>query len=177
MGESSGDSKSIDSLIFHVIDHSNRSNGTLALGWLLENAGEQSTQQVVDQQSETADDKLNAMSTKCRHIRALLEIVRIHKDTTDQPPISANDLLTLLEMGFEAAEIAEALDATNNNVMLSIAWLCGERQEAVDEAINGFADDSPILRTIGEDADFQMELNDPYLFRSEWMTLRSMIGV
>lgn len=100
------------------------------------------------------------------NISALLEIVRIYSHR-DIPP-SADTIQTLVDMGFPEAEVIEALKKTCNNKAAACEWLCGNRSGSLVELREGLAQDSPILKTILELPQVQLNLSNPKIFLGKY---------
>lgn len=100
------------------------------------------------------------------NISALLEIVRIYSHR-DIPP-TTETIQTLVDMGFPEAEVIEALKKTCNNKAAACEWLCGNRSGSLIELREGLAQDSPILKTILELPQVQLNLSNPKIFLGKY---------
>lgn len=78
----------------------------------------------------------------------------------DIPP-SAEIVHELVEMGFDEANVIEALKKTCNNKAAACDWLCGNRTGSLVELREGLAQDSPILKCILELPQVQLNLSNP----------------
>lgn len=89
----------------------------------------------------------------------MLEIVRIYSHR-EMPP-TPETISALVEMGFAESEVLNALKKTCNNKAAACEWLCGNRSGSLIELRDGLAEDSPILKSILELPQVQMNLSNP----------------
>lgn len=104
--------------------------------------------------------------TAMQHVQSLLNIARLYKDRYElpAPTVSPVALCSLLAMGFEVPAIIESMRLTHNDIGLAIEWMGGDRQLACAELDNGFPLDSPFVRALEENAEFQRRLSNPCMF-------------
>lgn len=96
------------------------------------------------------------------NIQTLLEIIGIVSKLNEAPV--ANDVIRIIEMGFDSQSVMQALKICDNDPVIACEWLCGDRERLINEVEYGFAFDSPIVQSLLLDAQFQCNLSNPQIF-------------
>ncbi|XP_067628098.1 ubiquitin-associated domain-containing protein 1 isoform X2 [Eurosta solidaginis] len=135
-----------------------------ALEWLIQHQSQESSLEeaamgLQKSQSVLSPSGILTNDSIVENTEALLEIVRIYSHR-DIPP-TTETISSLVEMGFEEAEVLIALKNTCNNKAAACEWLCGNRTGSLIELREGLSQDSPILKAILEMPQVQMNLSNP----------------
>ncbi|XP_037928206.1 ubiquitin-associated domain-containing protein 1-like [Teleopsis dalmanni] len=139
----------------------------LALEWLIQTQNEDLSKidEVMGlQRSESlmSPSDIVTNNSVLENIAALLEIVRIfsHRDV----PPRLDIVNEIVEMGFERNDVFTALKKTCNNKAAACEFLCGIRSPSLLELKEGLAHNSPLLKSILEMPQVQINLGNPKIF-------------
>uniref|UniRef100_A0A1I8PEI9 UBA domain-containing protein n=1 Tax=Stomoxys calcitrans TaxID=35570 RepID=A0A1I8PEI9_STOCA len=138
-----------------------------ALEWLIQRQSEdtpleEAVMGIPRTNSMASPSGILSSDSTVENIAALLEIVRIYS-YRDIPP-TPDAVETLVEMGFQESDVIQALKKTCNNKAAACEWLCGNRTGSLVELREGLSQDSPILKTILQLPQVQLNLSNPKIF-------------
>ncbi|GAB0087680.1 ubiquitin-associated domain-containing protein 1 [Sergentomyia squamirostris] len=142
-----------------------------ALDWLIENPS-LSTQNSLEADTspptaETSSStaftvKTDMNASRREKIEILLEIVRIYAQRDLPAPLETVE--KIIGMGFEEADVREALKRTQNNQAAACEWLVGSRTRSLTDLRDGLPADSPVLQALLASPQVQISLGNPKLF-------------
>jgi len=116
----------------------NRMNLERAMEWLLEHSD---------------DPDIDVPLTNAQ----LSQIIRVESSFVADPVISS----ALIDMGFAADDVAQALRATNNNYEAACAWLLGDRVDPTPEDIAHIVESNPLVHAILSNPIVQAGMTNP----------------
>ncbi|XP_075165434.1 kip1 ubiquitination-promoting complex subunit 2 isoform X2 [Haematobia irritans] len=138
-----------------------------ALEWLIQRQSEDTSIEeavmgIPRTNSMASPSGILSSDSTVENIASLLEIVRIYS-YRDIPP-TPDAVQSLVDMGFQESDVVQALKKTCNNKAAACEWLCGNRTGSLVELREGLSQDSPILKTILQLPQVQLNLSNPKIF-------------
>lgn len=143
-------------------------NYRLALDWLIDNvkcdqpSSARSSKISSNRRDSILSSNFESTITVQDRINGLLEIVKFYSEKVE--PISFENLMRMVFMGFDVDVSRDALHQVGNNVGAACAHLAGDNNPSIMEIRNGLSLESPIYKKLMESPIVQQLISCPEAF-------------